>query len=80
MTTFYLPRLPADQSLKIDPVRMPDSQLKSRTWFVVDNDRFNIFDSQYDFRKRLQKEAKLIAVLPAVIRFKDRTISVYLLE
>ncbi len=80
MTTFYLPRLPADQSLKIDPVRMPDSQLNRRTWFVVDNDRFNIFDSQYDFRKRLQKEAKLIAVLPAVIRFKNRTISVYLLE
>ena len=80
MTDFYLPQLPTDQSLKIDLVNMPESQFNTRTWFIVDNDRFNIFDPQHNFRKRLQKNAKLVAVLPAIIRFKDRTISVYLLE
>ena len=80
MTDFYLPQLPTEQSLKIDLVNMPESQFNTRTWFIVDNDRFNIFDPQHNFRKRLQKNAKLMAVLPAIIRFKDRTISVYLLE
>ena len=40
MTDFYLPQLPTDQSLKIDLVNMPESQFNTRTWFIVDNDRF----------------------------------------
>ena len=77
MSDFYLP---SAKSLKIEPIKMPDSLPAGRTWFVVDNDRFNVFDPEYDFRQRLQQRARLVASFPAVIRFKDRKIDLYLLE
>jgi len=77
MGDFYLP---SAKSLKIEPIEMPDSLPAGRTWFVVDNDRFNVFDPEYDFRRRLQQRARLVASFPAVIRFKDRKIDLYLLE
>jgi len=51
-----------------------------RTWFLVDVEDFNIFDSDQRLRQWIRKNATYIKSHPAFSRYRDRTIHIYLLD
>lgn len=51
-----------------------------RTWFLVDVEDFNIFDSDQRLRRWIRKNAVYIKSHSAFSRYRDRSIHVYLLE
>ena len=51
-----------------------------RTWFLVDVEDFNIFDSDQRLRRWIRNNAAYVKSHPAFSRYRDRSIHVYLLE
>ena len=51
-----------------------------RTWFLVDVEDFNIFDSDQRLRRWIRENAVYVKSHSAFSRYRDRSIHVYLLE